>query len=329
MIKVFSSGVFDILNLGHINILTNAKKLGDYLIVAIQDDESVKKYKGKYPILSIKERVDQISAFPFVDEIIVYNDIDQRSIWDKIKPNIIVQGDDYLHSGDRSESIKYLKEHGVRLILFPRTDGISSTEIKKRILHNNRKDLDQLKNLKLIKITDLSIYEMFEREKVDILKKKISIDKIFDKPISVGLAKNLNIVVDGNNRLQALKELGYTYIPCLCFPYKDIDLTNNVHYKKDNKITRLSEFSLPDGEIIEFKKYYHEDIINLVKEGKIIKNGETWHRLPFNIINLKIPLEKLKDQFNIEEWILQLVDSNEIRFYPSSIYTCNEWNNYD
>ena len=106
MIKVMSSGVFDVLNLGHINVLSQAKKIGDHLIVAIQDDDSVKKYKGQLPILNINERTAQIQALPFVDEIVTYNDIDQRDLWSQIQPDVIVQGDDYIHSADRSNAIK-------------------------------------------------------------------------------------------------------------------------------------------------------------------------------------------------------------------------------
>jgi D-beta-D-heptose 7-phosphate kinase / D-beta-D-heptose 1-phosphate adenosyltransferase len=136
MIKVLSSGVYDILNLGHINILTQAKKLGDYLICCVQEDSSVKKSKGSLPILNTEERVQQIKALGFIDEVIVYKKVDQRDMWDKIKPNIIVQGDDYLHSGDRTKSIEYIIDKKIRLILLPRTENISSSIIKERVRNN-------------------------------------------------------------------------------------------------------------------------------------------------------------------------------------------------
>tara|TARA_B100001057_G_scaffold375233_1_gene379997 strand:- start:443 stop:853 length:411 start_codon:yes stop_codon:yes gene_type:complete len=133
MIKVLSSGVYDILNLGHINILTQAKKIGDYLICCVQEDNSVKKSKGSLPILNTEERIEQIKALGFIDDVIVYENTDQRALWDKIKPNIIVQGDDYLHSGDRIKSIEYIIENDIRLILLPRTENISSSIIKERV----------------------------------------------------------------------------------------------------------------------------------------------------------------------------------------------------
>ena len=326
MIKVMTSGVFDTLHLGHINILTRAKQQGDYLIVGIQDDESAKKSKGKYPTLNFEEREKQVKALPFVDEIVKYSDVDQRELWSKIKPNIVVQGDDYVHSGDRTNALLYLKEQNIRLMLFPRTEGISSTEIKQRIIYDDRKDVEHINNLKILPIEKLKIYEDYDDKKVKILKEKIEKEKIFFNPITVGVHEDLQIVVDGNNRLQAMKELGFECIPCLCIPYKDIWLTNNVHFKKNNQITRLSEFSIPDGERIEFKKYTHADIINAVKNNTKIPNGETWHKPPYYIVNLPIPTKDINKNFDLQGFIKKLVDKNNIRFYPNSVYSCNEWN---
>ncbi len=138
-IKVLTSGVFDILNLGHIKILTQAKSLGDYLVCCVQDDASAFKSKGEKPILSIDERVDQIKALSFIDEVVVYSDVDQRGLWKKLNPNVIVQGDDYIHSGDRTEALKYVKENNIRLILLPRTKNISTSIIKDRVSSSKKK----------------------------------------------------------------------------------------------------------------------------------------------------------------------------------------------
>ena len=324
-----TSGVFDTLHLGHINILTRAKRQGDYLIVGIQDDESVKKSKGNYPTLNFEEREKQVKALPFVDEIVKYSDVDQRALWSEIKPDIVVQGDDYVHSGDRTNALLYLKENNIRLMLFPRTDGISSTEIKQRIINEDRKDVEHIHNLKILAIENLKIYEDYDVKKVEILKEKIKKEKVFFNPIVIGIYEDLQIVVDGNNRLQAMKELGFKYIPCLCLPYKDIFLTNNVHFKKNNNMTRLSEFSIPDGERIEFKKYTHADIIDAVKNNIKIPNGETWHKPPYYIINLPIAIKDIDENFDFQSFINDLVDKNNIRYYPNSVYSCNEWQDND
>ena len=329
MIKVMTSGVFDTLHLGHINILTRAKQQGDYLIVGVQDDESVKKSKGKYPTLNFIEREKQIKALPFVDEIVQYSDVDQRNLWSKIKPDIVVQGDDYVHSGDRTNALLYLKEQNIRLMLFPRTEGISSTEIKQRTINDDRKDIEHINNLKMLPMNILSIYEDYNKDKVAKLKSKIKKEQIFSTPITVGTHNELNIVVDGNNRLQAMKELGYDCIPCLCIPYKDIFLTNNVHYKKGETITRLSEFSIPDGERIEFKKYTHNDIIEATIHKQKIPNGETWHKPPYYITNLPIELKDITENFDMKSFLQNLISNNNIRYYPNSVYSCNEWENND
>ena len=68
---------------GHINILTRAKQQGDYLIVGIQDDESAKNPKENIP-LNFNEREKQVKALPFVDEIVKYSDVDQRTYGQKL-----------------------------------------------------------------------------------------------------------------------------------------------------------------------------------------------------------------------------------------------------
>ena len=325
MIKVLTSGVFDVLNLGHINILTQARKLGDHLTVAIQDDEHVVLCKGKNPILNIHERVGQISALPFVDEVVVYGDQDLRPLWGEICPDIIVQGDDYIYSGDRLDALRYIKENGIRLCLLPRTQGISSTEIRTRIMHSSRKDVQQIKNIQLIDIHDLSLYEEFDEGKVLLLVSKIKKEGIFKNPISVGQYKGMSIVVDGVNRLEAIKRLHCKYITALVLPYTDIDLTNNVHFEHNGKITRISEFSSPVGEKKDFLKRTHEEIYQLIKDGRTTGNGETWHRLPYNVINFRVSLSDLQSGADIDQIIKNLIESSNIRFYSSSVYTCDEW----
>jgi len=323
--KVMSSGVFDVLNAGHINILTQASRLGDYLIVGIQSDESVRNQKGRYPILNIEERKAQINALSFVDEIVVYDDIDQRALWDRIQPNIVAQGEDYTQNADRTKALAYLKEKGIELHLIPRTPGISSTEIKKRILHSGMKDPEHLRNIKLLSVDDLCLYEEYDEPKVQVLMKKIQSEGVFKTPISVGVMNDRYIVVDGVNRLEAVKRLGCTYITALTLPYTDIDLTNNVHFIHKGKKTRLSEFAAAKGKKIEFRKRTHKEIYDLISRNEMVPNGETWHRPPYHIINFEVPLCELIDGVNMDRKIDELINSNCVRFYSSSVYSCNEW----
>lgn len=134
IITVYASGVFDILHVGHLNILNKAKALGDRLVVGIQEDKAVFECKGHYPVLSTVERVAQIRALPFVDKVVTYySGTDQTGTFDKVKPNIMVQGDDWPLQSDRSRVMEYLNSHDIKLILIPYTKEISDTEIKRRI----------------------------------------------------------------------------------------------------------------------------------------------------------------------------------------------------
>lgn len=322
---VMTSGVFDILNAGHLNVLFEAKKLSDILICGIQDDDSVFKSKGSLPILTISERIAQINALNIVDEIVVYSDTDQRKIWDKLKPNIIVQGDDYLYSAERSKSIEYLKKRGIRLILLPRTEGISSTMIKKRVIHSDRKDSNTFDHLKLIKISDLSTYEDFDQHRVDEILKNFKVNSVLRNPVVVGSYKGLNILIDGNNRVSALRILGIEYVIATVHNYRDVILKPNTKFKNGNRETRLSEFVTQENVIQKFKARTHEDIYELIISGKIITNGETWHQPLFNIINLNVPLCDLNKSFDIKNFVNNLIKKNSIRYYTANVYICDDY----
>ena len=135
MTIVYTSGVFDILHRGHLNILTKARALGDRLFVGIQNDNAVFESKGYFPALSTQERVEQMRALRFVDEVITYySGTDQTETLDSVKPDIMVQGDDWPSQADRTKVIEYLNNHNIKLVLVPYTKGISDTEIKRRII---------------------------------------------------------------------------------------------------------------------------------------------------------------------------------------------------
>ncbi len=93
---VLANGCFDILHVGHVRYLEEAKKLGDILIVAINSDESVRKIKGgKRPIVPGKERAEIISALKAVDFVIIFDELDVRKLLLELKPHIQVKGTDY------------------------------------------------------------------------------------------------------------------------------------------------------------------------------------------------------------------------------------------
>ena len=200
--RVYTTGVFDILHRGHLNILTQAAALGE-LTVGIMSDQGVEETKGSRPILTLEERDAQIRSLPFVDDVIHYTDVDQRENYAQVRPDIIVQGDDWLFSADRTAAVQYLRDHGIRLVLLPRTEGISTTEIRKRVARSGRRDEQFLRErLKMVPIGDLRLFEAHDDAKVERLLAGIRANRVFFNPISI--VREM-IVIDGANRLEVLR----------------------------------------------------------------------------------------------------------------------------
>lgn len=97
---IFTNGCFDILHIGHIEYLQRAKALGDYLIVAVNIDETVRAAKGKdRPINTLQDRMTVLSAIKYIDAIIAFSDPTPERLLQRFKPNILVKGDDYPKEG--------------------------------------------------------------------------------------------------------------------------------------------------------------------------------------------------------------------------------------
>ena len=92
----FTNGCFDLLHTGHISYLKSAKQKCDILILGLNSDESIRKLKGKNrPIVEQKDRVEILSSFPFIDRIVVFDEVTPIKLIKRIKPNIIFKGKDY------------------------------------------------------------------------------------------------------------------------------------------------------------------------------------------------------------------------------------------
>ena len=123
---VFTNGCFDIIHMGHIKILREAKKLGDVLIVALNSDESVKKIKGnKRPLVGLEDRVGVLSSIRFVDFIISFDDETPIKLIEKISPDTLVKGSD--HEKDKIVGRDWVESHGGNVVLVPFLKGRSST----------------------------------------------------------------------------------------------------------------------------------------------------------------------------------------------------------
>lgn len=128
---VMTVGVYDLLHKGHVELYRRAKGLGDYLIVAAQDGDFIKKYKPTAKVLnSTADRKYMIKSIRYVDEVITYTDVDK--IVQEIDFDVFVTGPDQCHAGFL-RAIKWCEEHGKEHIVLGRTDGVSSSELKARI----------------------------------------------------------------------------------------------------------------------------------------------------------------------------------------------------
>lgn len=127
MKKVITYGTFDLLHVGHINILRRAKALGDYLVVAISSDE-FNALKGKKAYYSYEDRKMILEAIKYVDEVIPENTWEQK-VQDVKERNI----DTFVMGHDWEGKFDFLKDY-CEVIYLPRTEGISTTKIKKDLM---------------------------------------------------------------------------------------------------------------------------------------------------------------------------------------------------
>jgi len=126
---VLATGVWDLFHVGHLNLIKNAKGLGDKLIVAVSTDECVKKEKGKTPVIPYEQRLQIIASVKYVDCVVPQYTRDKTKLIKTLKPDILVAGDDW----DKLKGQEVLEKFGGKVIFFPYTKSISSTELVKRI----------------------------------------------------------------------------------------------------------------------------------------------------------------------------------------------------
>lgn len=132
MKKILTFGVYDYFHLGHLRLFKQCKKFADYLIVAVQREDYILKFKPNADILySTEERVEMIESLRVVDKVVVYQTVNADAL-KKIEFDILALGED--HIGARFDEITdWCQSHGKIVVRLKRTPGISSSEIKKRL----------------------------------------------------------------------------------------------------------------------------------------------------------------------------------------------------
>ena len=128
MVIGYTTGVFDILHVGHLNLLKNAKGMCDKLIVGVSVDELVQ-YKGKKPLIPFEDRIEIIRSIKYVDSAVPQYDMDKLSACKKLGATVLFVGDDWYGTDKWKNYEEEMTKEGIKIVYFPYTKGISSTKI--------------------------------------------------------------------------------------------------------------------------------------------------------------------------------------------------------
>jgi glycerol-3-phosphate cytidylyltransferase len=127
----YTTGVFDLFHIGHLNIIKKSKLQCDELIVGVSSDRLVEDYKGSKPIIPCVERIQIISALSAVDRVIEQTSLNKMEAWKKLGFNVLFHGNDWKGSTLYNSLVIDFKKLNVDIVFFEYTDGTSSTQLKK------------------------------------------------------------------------------------------------------------------------------------------------------------------------------------------------------
>ena len=126
----YTTGVFDLFHIGHLNILKRAKEQCEHLIVGISTDELVQAYKHKTPIIPFEERKEIVKSIKFVDQVVPQTSMDKFQAWKNLNFNVVFVGSDWQGTKKWQEYEKQFGSVGVEVVYFPYTKGTSSTMLR-------------------------------------------------------------------------------------------------------------------------------------------------------------------------------------------------------
>ncbi len=132
---VFTNGCFDILHAGHVDYLCAAREAGDLLVVAVNDDASVRRLKGpERPVVPAAERARVLAALEMVDLVTIFSDDTPLALVRAVEPDVLVKGADW--PADRVVGREIVEARGGRVLLAPLRPGVSTTAILERLRHD-------------------------------------------------------------------------------------------------------------------------------------------------------------------------------------------------
>lgn len=144
MIIGYTTGVYDLFHVGHLNLLKNAKGMCDKLVVGVTVDELVQ-YKGKQTMIPFEDRIELVRSCKYVDAAIPQYDMDKLTACMKLGASYLFVGDDWYGTEKWKRYEEEFAKHNIKIVYFPYTKGISSTKIKEALGIMRKHDLTDMK----------------------------------------------------------------------------------------------------------------------------------------------------------------------------------------
>ena len=119
---VYTPGVWDLLHMGHLNLIKRAKLCGDHLVVGVCSDSTTKATKGELPTINQQSRADLLAAIRYVDEVYIYNEPDQIAPLSTLNVNVFVVGEEFGNQGvpEHAKALRYCSENNIKIVRIKR-----------------------------------------------------------------------------------------------------------------------------------------------------------------------------------------------------------------
>lgn len=134
----YTTGVFDMFHIGHLNILRRAKEQCDFLIVGVSTDEVVELYKHHRPVIPFEQRIEIVKAIRWVDQVVPQTTMEKMDAWRSLHFDVMFHGSEWKGSELFNRYEQEFKTVGVKVVYLPHTDGISSTLLRNKCDGNNK-----------------------------------------------------------------------------------------------------------------------------------------------------------------------------------------------
>lgn len=144
MVIGYTTGVYDLFHIGHLNLLKNAKGMCDKLIVGVTVDELVA-YKGKQSMIPFEDRIEIVRSCKYVDAAVPQYNMDKLTACKKLGAKLLFVGDDWYGTEKWQAYEKEFENAGIKIVYFPYTKGVSSTKINEALKAVRKHILDDVK----------------------------------------------------------------------------------------------------------------------------------------------------------------------------------------